>query len=115
MDNLQLDDSLQGIAIVGMSGRFPRCRNLEQFWQNLKDGVELISFFSDHELESLGIDSALLLNPDYVKAKGVLEDIDLFDASFFNFNPREAQITDPQHRIFLECAWEALEDAGYQS
>ncbi|WP_442948492.1 aminotransferase class III-fold pyridoxal phosphate-dependent enzyme [Nostoc sp.] len=108
-------DSLDEIAIVGMAGRFPRAKNIEQFWQNLRDGVESISFFSDEELLSSGIDPATLSQPQYVKAGSVLEDIELFDASFFDFSAKEAQITDPQHRLFLECAWEALEGAGYDS
>ncbi|MEJ6480683.1 aminotransferase class III-fold pyridoxal phosphate-dependent enzyme [Nostoc punctiforme UO1] len=106
-------DSLDEIAIVGMNGRFPRAKNIEQFWQNLRDGVESISFFSDEELLSSGIDPAMLSQPQYVKAGSVLEDIELFDASFFDFSAKEAQITDPQHRLFLECAWESLEGAGY--
>ena len=101
------------IAIIGMSGRLPGANNIEEFWQNLQDGVESISFFSDRELESSGINSALLREPNYVKAKGVLNDIDLFDASFFDISPREAKIMEPQQRLFLECAWEALENAGY--
>lgn len=108
-------DSLDEIAIVGMAGRFPKAKNIEQFWQNLRDGVESISFFSDQELLSSGIDQAMLSQPQYVKAGSVLEDIELFDASFFDFSTKEAQITDPQHRLFLECAWEALEGAGYDS
>ena len=101
------------IAIIGMAGRFPGARNIDEFWQNLRDGVESISFFTDQEVEAAGVDPALLQNPHYVKAGGVLEDVELFDASFFGFNPREAEIMDPQHRVFLECAWEALENAGY--
>jgi acyl transferase domain-containing protein/acyl carrier protein len=101
------------IAIIGMSGRFPGAKNIDEFWQNLKNGVESISFFSDSELLASGIDPSLLKNPAYVRAKGVLSDIENFDAYFFGFNPREAEITDVQHRIFLECAWEALESAGY--
>ena len=101
------------IAIIGISGRFPGAQNLEQFWQNLRDGVESVSFFSDQELESAGVDPAVLSDPNYIKAKPILENIDLFDASFFDINPREAEVMDPQHRIFLECAWEALENAGY--
>ncbi|MDF5729364.1 MAG: beta-ketoacyl synthase N-terminal-like domain-containing protein, partial [Rhizonema sp. PD38] len=92
------------ICVIGLSGRFPKAQNLEQFWHNLRDGVESISFFSDQELESAGIDSATLSDPHYVKAAVPLEDIDLFDASFFGYNPRDAEIMDPQHRIFLECA-----------
>ncbi|MBP5972976.1 SDR family oxidoreductase [Brasilonema sp. CT11] len=101
------------IAVVGLSGRFPKAENIEQFWQNLRDGVESISFFSAQELESAGIDSATLSDPNYVKAAVPLEHIDLFDASFFGYNPRDAEIMDPQHRIFLECAYVALENAGY--
>ncbi|HYP30131.1 MAG TPA: SDR family NAD(P)-dependent oxidoreductase [Blastocatellia bacterium] len=103
------------IAIIGMSGRFPGAKNLKEFWRNLRDGVESVSFFSDEELRASGVPPELLANPNYVKARPVLEDADLFDASFFGFNPREAEILDPQHRLFLECAWEALEDAGYDS
>jgi acyl transferase domain-containing protein/acyl carrier protein len=115
MNNSTTFDHKSGleIAIIGMSGRFPGARNIDEFWRNLRDGVESISFFTDQELESSGINPVLLNNPNYVKAKGVLQDIELFDASFFGFNPREAEIMDPQHRIFLECAWEALEGAGY--
>ncbi|MEB3358051.1 MAG: amino acid adenylation domain-containing protein [Synechococcales bacterium] len=101
------------IAIVAMTGRFPGAKNLEQFWQNLKNGVESISFFSDDELLNAGIEPSLLQNPDYVKANPILDDIDLFDADFFDITPKEAEILDPQQRLFLECAWEALEQAGY--
>ncbi|WP_414513686.1 type I polyketide synthase [Nostoc sp. PCC 9305] len=103
------------IAIIGMSGRFPKASNLDKFWQNLKDGLEAISFFSDQELESIGVDKTTLNDPNYVKAKAVLEDIELFDAGFFDYSPKTAEIIDPQHRLFLETAWEALESAGYDS
>jgi acyl transferase domain-containing protein len=103
------------IAVIGKSGRFPGSRNLSQFWQNLRAGKEGISFFTEDELLSAGVDPELLRRPDYVKALGVLEDADLFDAQFFGYTPREAQLIDPQQRVFLECAWEALEDAGYAS
>ncbi|MDZ8184108.1 MAG: beta-ketoacyl synthase N-terminal-like domain-containing protein [Nostoc sp. ChiSLP02] len=103
------------IAIIGLTGRFPGAKNLDEFWHNLQNGVESISFFSDEELLASGVDAALLTNPNYVKANAVLEDVELFDAAFFGFNPRDAEMTDPQHRIFLECAWEALEKAGYNS
>ncbi|NJO98667.1 MAG: polyketide synthase, partial [Pleurocapsa sp. CRU_1_2] len=102
------------IAIIGLAGRFSKAKNLDEFWQNLRNGVESISFFTDEELLSSGIDAPVFNDPNYVRAKAVLEDAELFDASFFGFNPREAEITDPQHRIFLECAWEALENAGYK-
>ncbi|MCP4108253.1 MAG: SDR family NAD(P)-dependent oxidoreductase, partial [Desulfobacteraceae bacterium] len=101
-----------GIAVIGMSGRFPGADNIDEFWQNIKNGKESVSFFSDEELIDSGVEPSLLNSPNYVKAKGVLSDIDLFDALFFGFNPREAEIMGVQHRIFLECAWKALEDAG---
>ncbi|OYD09082.1 type I polyketide synthase [Paludifilum halophilum] len=100
------------IAVVGMSGRFPGAKNLDEYWRNLSQGVESISFFSDEELRESGIDPALIENPNYVKAKGILEEIDLFDANFFDCSPREAEMMDPQFRMFQECAWEALENAG---
>lgn len=113
MSDLGSHEPIDGVAIIGMAGRFPKARSVDELWRNLRDGVESVSFFSDEELIASGIDPALLAHPDYVKAKAVLEDAELFDASFFGFNPREAQILDPQQRVFLECAWEALESAGY--
>jgi len=104
---------MEGIAIIGLAGRFPKAKNIAEFWQNLCDGIEAISQFNDQELIAAGVDSSLIKHPNYIKAGSVLEDIDLFDAGFFGFNPKEAEMTDPQHRLFLECAWEALEDAGY--
>jgi acyl transferase domain-containing protein len=115
MSNTEAQESLEAIAIVGMSGRFPGAKNLDEFWQNLRDGVESVSHFTPEEIIESGLDPSLLDNPNYVKAGAVLEDIDLFDASFFDFNPKEAETTDPQHRLFLESAWEALENAGYDS
>ncbi len=103
------------IAIIGMSGCFPEAQNIEQFWQNLRDGVESIHRFTDQELKDLGVDTALLNDPNYVKAEGLVEDIDLFDASFFDFSPREAEVMDPSLRFFLEHSWKALENAGYSS
>src|SRR5438552_5507482 len=100
-----------GIAIIGMAGRFPKARDIAEFWRNLCAGVEGISFFSNGELDALGVDGPKD-NPDYVKARGILDAADQFDAAFFGINPREAEVMDPQHRVFLECAWEALESAG---
>lgn len=108
-------DNGNRIAIVGMAGRFPGARDVEQFWRNLREGVESISFFSDDALRAAGVQESLLRDPAYVKAGGVLDDVEMFDAELFGFTPREAEITDPQHRLFLECAWEALEHAGYDS
>jgi len=104
-----------GIAIVGMAGRFPGADSVEALWRNLTAGVESVSFFSDEELLAAGVDPDLLQNPDYVKAGAVIEGIEMFDATLFGYSPVEAEIMDPQHRLFLECAWEALEDAGYDS
>src|SRR5215470_1074360 len=101
------------IAVIGMAGRFPGARNLDQFWQNLCDGVESIRFFTDEELLAKGVNAETLDDPNYVKAEAVLDDIEMFDASFFDFTPREASLMDPQQRLFLEHAWEALENAGY--
>ncbi len=101
------------IALVGMSGRFPGANNLDKFWHNLQNGVESISFFSNHDLEDLNLEETVLNDRNYVKAAPVLEDIESFDAGFFGFSPREAEVIDPQHRLFMECAWEALENAGY--
>src|ERR1044071_1278025 len=102
-----------GIAVIGMAGRFPGAANVEEFWRNLRDGVESISFFTEQEMIAAGVDPARVRNPDYVNARGVLEGVELFDTAFFRITPRDAEITDPQQRIFLECAWEALENAGY--
>jgi acyl transferase domain-containing protein len=106
-------DRMEPIAIVGMAGRMPGAENLQQYWRNLRDGVESIAFFSDEELATAGVESALLRNPRYVRARGVLQGAELFDAGLFGLSPREAEIMDPQHRVFLETAWEALENAGY--
>jgi amino acid adenylation domain-containing protein len=103
----------EGIAIIGVAGRFPGARDLDEFWRNLRDGVESISFFSSDELEAEGIPAALCRDTRYVKARGILEGSELFDASFFGYNPREAEMMDPQQRVFLETAWTALERAGY--
>ncbi len=115
MNNTTNNYLLEGIAVIGMAGRFPGAKNVSSFWQNLCDGVESTSAFTDAELIAFGISPELLSDPNYLKVGAILEDIDLFDASFFGFNPKEAEITDPQHRLFLECAWEALENAGYAS
>src|SRR6185312_6628070 len=115
MSQATFDDCGDQIAIIGMSGRFPGARNIDEFWQNLRGGVESVTNLSDEELLASGVDPALLDHPNYVKAAVMLDDIETFDAAFFGFSPREVEIMDPQHRLFLECAWEALENAGYDS
>ncbi|HWW77089.1 MAG TPA: polyketide synthase, partial [Pyrinomonadaceae bacterium] len=101
------------IAVVGMAGRYPKSKNLDEFWGHLRDGHELISFFTDEEVLAHGVAPEVLASGQFVKAAVVLEDAELFDASFFNFTHREASLLDPQHRLFLETSWEALESAGY--
>lgn len=103
------------IAIVGVSCRFPGAKNIEEYWANLRDGVDCISRFSDEELLANGVEPEMVNNPRYVKANGTIPDIEMFDAGFFGYSPREAKMMDVQHRIFMECAWEALEDAGYDT
>lgn len=114
-NNTLNEESIFDIAVVGMSGRFPGANSVDEFWQNLCSGVESISFFSDEELKGSGIDPAVVNDPDYIKASPLLDGPELFDASFFGYSPREAKLMDPQHRLFLECAWEALEHAGYDA
>ena len=101
------------VAIIGLAGRYPGARNLEELWRNLRDGVESLTTFSDDELIAAGVPQAHLHDPSLVRKRPVLDDIELFDAALFGYTPREAEMIDPQQRIFLECAWEALEVAGY--
>jgi acyl transferase domain-containing protein len=115
MSNSDAFDPVTGIAVIGMACRFPGARNTEEFWRNLRDGVESISFFSAQELEAAGVDPTTLQAPNYVPACPALDDMELFDATFFDVNAREAELTDPQQRLFLECAWEVLESAGYDA
>lgn len=103
---------LDAIAIVGLAGRFPGAANVAEFWENLKRGTDSITHFTDDALLGAGIAPETLADPDYVKARGFLPGADLFDAGFFGIPPKEADVLDPQHRLFLECASEALEDAG---
>jgi len=113
------DESMNGplpegaVAIIGMACRLPGAPDVETFWQNLLDGRESITTFTDEELKESGVDPALIKSPDYVKSRGIIGGADEFDASFFAFTPREAELLDPQHRVFLECAWHAMEDGGY--
>ncbi len=101
------------IAIIGMAGKFPGAENIESFWENLKNGIDSISRYSKQELLELGVPESLLAQDSFVGASGTIQNIDLFDSEFFNLTPKEAELTDPQHRIFLETAHLALENAGY--
>ncbi|WP_089934764.1 type I polyketide synthase [Candidatus Entotheonella palauensis] len=100
-----------GIAVIGMTGRFPGAPHVAALWQNLCGGVESLRPFTDDEIIAAGVEAEQAKNR--VMAGGIIEDADLFDAAFFSVYPKEAQILDPQHRLFIECAWHALEDAGY--
>ncbi len=113
MSDLQANNPGNAIAIVGLAGRFPGAPDIDRFWENLCRGQEGVRILTDDELRSAGVDPAVFNRPNYVRAKAVLEDVEQFDAAFFGVNPREAEIIDPQHRVFLECAWTALEHAGY--
>jgi amino acid adenylation domain-containing protein len=108
-------DLQNAVAILAMAGRFPGAPTLDRFWENLRNGVESIRVLSEEELLASGVAAATLRDPAYVRASGILDGIDLFDAPFFGFSAREAALLDPQQRLFLECAWEALEAAGYDS
>src|SRR3954453_20469240 len=100
------------IAIVRLGLRFPGANEYRSFWQNLRRGVESIRRYTDEELLAAGEDPELLRQPGYVRAGAPLEGMAHFDGEFFGFSPRDCAILDPQHRHFLECAWEALEDAA---
>ncbi|MER5332765.1 beta-ketoacyl synthase N-terminal-like domain-containing protein [Micromonospora sp. NPDC002717] len=109
-----LDDQFDNaLAVVGMAGRFPGAPSVAEFWRNVCAGVESVTFFSPEELAAAGVPESVYSHPSYVPAKARLDGVELFDAEFFGFNAHEAEMTDPQHRLFLECAWEALEDAAY--
>lgn len=101
------------IAVIGMEARVPGAATLAQFWRNLCDGVASLTSFSDQDLEARNVPAAIRNAPDFVPVGAPLEASDCFDAAFFGFSPNEAEILDPQHRLFLECAWNALENAGY--
>jgi len=106
------DTNAEPIALIAMAGRFPGAADIEQFWANLVAGHDAISFFTDAELDA-GVSTALRADPAYVRARGVIDGIEDFDAAFFGINPKEAELMDPQHRVFLEICWECLERAGY--
>jgi amino acid adenylation domain-containing protein len=109
---MTLESDLTGVAIIGLSGRFPGARNVAEFWSNQLAGIEGISHFTVEELE-ISQREKVAANPNYIRARSVLKDVDLFDADFFGILPKEAALIDPQQRLFLECCWEAFEDAGY--
>gem|GEM_PF-3326257 len=105
----------EGIAVIGMAGRFPGADDVAALWRNVRDGIEAITRWSREELAAAGVEAAMLDDPRYVRAGGVVPGTEMFDAPFFGFSPREAEIMDPQQRLFMEQAWTALENAGYDS
>src|ERR1700753_3163690 len=104
---------LHAVATIVLAGRFPGADDLDGFWRNIADGVECLDVPTDAELDIAGVPLAVRSDPNFVRRSTALDGAANFDASFFGVSPRDAQIMDPQHRIFLECAWEALESAGY--
>jgi len=112
MSDADAPPNLEGIALIGLAGRFPGARNARELWKNLAGGLESVAHFSEKELRASGIPADLARDSDYVPTRATLDDADKFDASFFGFTPRDAELTDPQHRVFLECSWHALEDAA---
>ena len=108
-----MSDALTDIAIIGMAGRFPGAGDVGTFWRNLCAGIESITHFAPSELEADDAVAAVAHQPNYVRARAIIEDADKFDAAFFGIYPKEAELIDPQQRIFLECCWHAFEDSGY--
>ncbi|GAA0964708.1 hypothetical protein GCM10009555_002410 [Acrocarpospora macrocephala] len=101
------------VALIGMSGRFPGADSVAELWRNVLSGIKGLREITDAELRETGVEPGQLADPRYVRIGGPLADLDKFDATVFGINPREAEMMDPQHRLFLECSWEALESAGY--
>lgn len=111
--NSEYRDRELDIAIIGMSGRFAKAGTVREFWENLVQGKECFTELNDDQMIASGVDPELLKDPNYIKVSPILDDYDKFDAQFFGYTPREASMMDPQQRLFLECCWEAFEDAGY--
>lgn len=111
--NIPVENSLDGIAIIGISARFPKADNISQFWNNLVKGIDCVERFSVDSLRAAGVADTVLNHSKFIPCGGRINDAEMFDASFFGYSPREASLMDPQHRIFLECGWGAIEDSGY--
>jgi acyl transferase domain-containing protein len=108
-----MSDNANDIAIVGVSLRVPGAKNAREYWKNLLGGVESIRTLTHEELIAAGENPEQMSKPGYVPRAGLLDGMEMFDGEFFGFGPKESAILDPQHRHFLECSWEALEDAGH--
>jgi acyl transferase domain-containing protein/acyl carrier protein len=115
MSNQDLDFAETDIAIIGMAARFPGANNIDEYWENLKNSIESYKEYTEEELIANGVPESLVRNPNYVKLGRPLDNMEMFDAAFFGFSPKDASIMDPQHRHFLEVSWEALEHAGYDA
>ena len=108
------EDNFAGyIAIIGMDCQIPGASNVNEFWDNLKNETESITDFTKDELLESGVHHKKINDPKYVRKRGIVNGVENFDAGFFGFTPREAELLDPQHRLFLECCWHSLEDSGY--
>jgi len=105
----------EGVAVIGLAGRFPGAPDVETFWRNLRDGVESIRPLAEEDLRRAGVEPAQLADPRYVRAAALLEGVEDFDAAFFGYSPRDARRLDPQQRLFLQAAWGALEHAGHDA
>ena len=114
MSEPETDDqaAFDAIAIIGIAGRFPGAADVPHLWRNICGGIESIARFTPEAIDD-AFSAVQRADPAYVAARSVLDGVELFDADFFGMHPREAALTDPQHRVFLECCWEAFEDAGY--
>src|SRR3954470_7110595 len=111
MSEAELNDAPESVAIIGLAGRFPGAGDVDEFWENLVQGRETISHFAAEDLDPTEAEART--QPGYVSARGILENVEMFDAAFFGVTPSEAEVLDPQQRVFLETAWEALEAAGH--
>ena len=107
------NDPLEGVAVIGFAGRFPRAANIEQYWANLTAGMDCFSEFTVEDIVREGVPLEVARRPDYIRRCPVVENPAGFDARLFRYSPKEAELIDPQQRILLECSWEALEHAGY--
>jgi acyl transferase domain-containing protein/acyl carrier protein len=115
VENLKNELKGEDVAVIAMTCTFPGATSIYKYWDNIKNGVESITRFSREELLKAGIPDSTIDNPRYVPARGIIDDIEYFDAEFFGYSPSEAEVMDPQHRVFMEHAWQALETAGYYS
>ena len=113
MSDVSDASKVTGVAVIGMAGRFPAANDVAGYWRKICNGVECIVLHPEEDLLASGVDPVLLADPRYVRISGFLEGSDCFDAAFFGYTPREAELIDPQQRVFLETAWTALENAGY--